>query len=228
MSFQLKDVVPWGRSYEEYASMFSLNAKDLGKRLLGCGDGPASFNSVHSKQGGTIVSVDPIYQFTVDEIKDRIDDAYDQVMVEVEANPHEFVWKNFPSLEAFGQSRMDAMKVFLKDFSQGKTDGRYVVGQLPSLAFEDRAFDLALCSHFLFIYSHHFSFDFHIQSIAELCRVASEVRIFPLLELGSIRSRHADQVIEHLQENGYECAVEEVDYEFQQGGNEMLRVKKGV
>jgi hypothetical protein len=46
-----------------------------------------------------------------------------------------------------------------------------------------------------------------------------------LLELGGRKSRHFDEVIETLVENGYECKVEKVSYEFQKGGNEMLRVK---
>lgn len=44
MSFELDDIVPWGRSFEEYRRMFALSPDDLTGRLLGCGDGPASFN----------------------------------------------------------------------------------------------------------------------------------------------------------------------------------------
>ena len=45
MGFTLENVVPWGRSYDEYVSMFDLTEVDLGLRLLGCGDGPAGFNA---------------------------------------------------------------------------------------------------------------------------------------------------------------------------------------
>lgn len=48
MGFALDKVVPWGRSYEEYISMFDLSEADLQLRILGCGDGPAGFNSVLS------------------------------------------------------------------------------------------------------------------------------------------------------------------------------------
>jgi hypothetical protein len=34
MPFKLEQVVPWGRSFEEYASMFSLNTNDLKKKFL--------------------------------------------------------------------------------------------------------------------------------------------------------------------------------------------------
>ncbi|MEJ2690734.1 MAG: SAM-dependent methyltransferase, partial [Deltaproteobacteria bacterium] len=52
MSFTLEKVVPWGRSFAEYAAMFALSKADLQGRILGCGDGPASFNASLSRQGG--------------------------------------------------------------------------------------------------------------------------------------------------------------------------------
>jgi hypothetical protein len=45
VAFTLDKVVPWGRSFDEYVRMFDLTPADLGKRILGCGDGPASFGS---------------------------------------------------------------------------------------------------------------------------------------------------------------------------------------
>src|SRR5260370_30292561 len=44
-SVRLHEVVPWGRSLDEYRAMFALSEGDLQGRLLGCGDGPASFNA---------------------------------------------------------------------------------------------------------------------------------------------------------------------------------------
>jgi hypothetical protein len=51
MPFTLDEVVPWGRSFDEYVAMFHLTAEDLEKRILGCGDGPAGFNAVMRKLG---------------------------------------------------------------------------------------------------------------------------------------------------------------------------------
>jgi uncharacterized SAM-dependent methyltransferase len=79
----------------------------------------------------------------------------------------------------------------------------------------------------LFLYSEQLSKDFHIDSIKELCRVAEEVRIFPLLELGSRRSRHLELVLKALKQQGYSVEILPVEYEFQRGGNEMIRVTSG-
>lgn len=45
MPFTLENIVPWGRSLDEYISMFQLSGKDLDAKILGCADGPASFNA---------------------------------------------------------------------------------------------------------------------------------------------------------------------------------------
>ena len=44
MGFSLGQIVPWGRSYDEYVAMFDLRAPELGRRLLGWAGGPAAFN----------------------------------------------------------------------------------------------------------------------------------------------------------------------------------------
>jgi hypothetical protein len=224
MVFTLEKVVPWGRSFDEYRAMFALSDADLTKSILGCGDGPAGFNSILTKQGGKILSVDPIYGFAMSEIKRRIAETYDQIMEQTRRNQHEFVWSHIPSLEDLGRIRMAAMEEFLADYAQGKREDRYVEGELPTLPFETGQFEIAVCSHFLFLYSEQLSLDFHLRSIKELCRIAKEVRIFPILELGSRKSRHVDAVVAELQEDGFELSMVTVPYEFQRGGNQMLRV----
>ncbi len=225
MGFTLEQVVPWGRSYEEYASMFSLSEIDVQKRILGCGDGPAGFNAELTYRGGRVTSVDPIYQFSADEIKRRIEETYETVLEQTRKNQNEFVWKSIKNVDELVEVRMEAMNQFLEDYPLGKAKGRYITGNLPDLPFPDNEFDLALCSHLLFLYSEHFDAEFHLKSIVELCRVAHEVRVFPLLELGAKKSRHLDEVVAKLAAYGCECAIEKVEYEFQKGGNEMLVVK---
>jgi hypothetical protein len=224
MAFTLKEVVPWGRSFREYVAMFSLSEEDLEKRILGCGDGPASFNCEMKRLGGRAVSVDPIYRFSVDEIRGRINEVYEEVMEQTRKNKNEFVWRHISSIDELGRVRMSAMNDFLADYASGLKEGRYVDASLPSLPFTDGEFDIALCSHYLFLYSEHLSEDFHVQSIKELCRVASETRVFPLLELGAVRSRHLDAVVDRLGKDGFAVSIEKVPYEFQRGGNQMLRV----
>ena len=118
------------------------------------------------------------------------------------------------------------MEGFLADYDAGKQEGRYQVAELPSLPFPDDAFDMALCSHLLLLYSHLLSLDFHLASLRELCRVAKEVRVFPLLDMVGNISEHLTALRLALAREGIETVIEEVAYEFQKGGNQMLRVMR--
>jgi hypothetical protein len=101
------------------------------------------------------------------------------VIDQTRQNQNEFVWEVISSVEELGKARMAAMKAFLDDFPAGLVEGRYLNSELPTLPFPDDSFDLALCSHLLFLYSQQLDEEFHHSSLLELCRVAKEVRVFP-------------------------------------------------
>jgi hypothetical protein len=223
----LPSVMPWGRSLEEYVRMFDLRDSDLASRILDCAAGPAGFNAEMHRRGCTVVSCDPIYRFSAAEIARRIDETCDIMLRNASAARANFVWTEMQSPERLGEIRMAAMRLFVEDFSPGLAEGRYRCAELPSLPFRDAEFDLAVCSHFLFTYSQLLPLDFHVASVRELCRVAKEARLFPLLpNFGSARSSHAVALVDQLTAQGYRCEIQRVRYEFQKGGNEMLRVVK--
>ncbi|MGB3240930.1 MAG: hypothetical protein WBB29_21770 [Geitlerinemataceae cyanobacterium] len=224
MGLQLDRVIPWGRSFEEYVRMFHLTSTDLQFSILDCAGGPASFNAGMYRQRHRVISCDPIYQFTAAAIAQRIRDTYSTVIEGVRANSDCYMWREIATPQQLGEVRMAAMNEFLADLPQGLAKGRYRVGELPDLPFADRTFDLALCSHFLFAYSHLFCAEFHWQSIRELCRVASQVRIFPLLDIGGAISSHLELILRELEREGYQATIEPVPYEFQKSGNRMLKI----
>jgi len=224
MAFTLDKVVPWGRSLDEYVRMFNLPKDDLRGKILGCGDGPSSFNSEMRQRGYKVISCAPLYRFTAEEIKGRIDETYDTVLEQTSLNKNNFVWDTIKSVKELGKVRMDAMIKFLKDYDLGKKAGRYIAASLPKLPFASKQFDLALCPHFFFLYTEQLSLDFHRKSLHEMCRVAKEVRIFPLIDLKITRSPYIDTIIPELEEHGYDVRIEKVSYEFQCGGDEMMRI----
>ncbi|MCG6136032.1 MAG: SAM-dependent methyltransferase [Nostoc sp. LLA-1] len=226
MGFKLESVIPWGRSMQEYIQMFDLTPEELNLNILDCAGGPASFNVEMTLQGYQVISCDPVYQFTADEIYQRIQDTYETVIQGVTANQECYVWQNIPSPEMMGEIRMAAMNKFLQDFPLGINQERYVKDELPVLSFESNQFDLALCSHLLFTYSEQLSVDFHLASIVEMCRVAKEVRIFPLLKLSGELSPWLQPVMNELQQRGYSVKIQQVPYEFQKHGHQMLCINK--
>ena len=226
MSVILNQVIPWGRSLQEYTRMFNLSDEELNLRILGVGDGPASFNSEMNTLGHTVLSIDPIYSFSRAQIEGRIEESYDTLISQVERKPDNFVWDFFSDPAHCGRFRLETMRKFLEDFEVGKTQGRYLPESLPTLSLTDCQFDLALCSHLLFLYSVQLSFDFHRDSIQELCRVSQEVRIFPLLTLNCERSPYVAPIQSHFSEARFTVDICRVPYEFQKGGNEMMRIHR--
>lgn len=223
---QLSQVVPWGRSLAEYVGMFALSERDLAKRILGCADGPASFNAEMFGRGYRVVSCDPLYVFSSQEIRQRFDATFATMMGQMPAKRDNFVWDTIPSIQALGEMRMAAMEAFLRDFTRNRRDNRYVVSALPHLAFTDNAFDLALCSNFLFLYSEHLEEAFHVAALRELCRVAMEVRVFPLLDLDGQVPPHLGPALTALRRAGFQATVRGVPYEFLKGANEMLVIER--
>lgn len=226
MSVELEEIIPWGRNLAEYRRMFSLTAADLQKRILGCADGPASFNAELTAVNHSIISVDPIYAYSAAQIEQRVQETYPDMIAQVAQTEADYVWHHIRSPQQLAEVRLAAMNRFLADFEAGKADGRYQAHALPDLPFAAGTFDLALCSHFLFLYSEQLSLDFHVTAVAELMRVAGECRLFPLLDLKCRTSVHLQPVIQAMRQMGYQAAVETVDYEFQRGGDQMLRVSQ--
>lgn len=225
MAFELKNIVPWGRTLVEYRNMFDFTDSDMNKRIISFGDGPASFNYEMTKQKKSVISLDPIYQFSKEDVENRIEETKDIVMKHMKENQDNFIWtsiKNLPELESL---RMGAMSDFIADFELGKNQDRYVKHELPAITdFNEQVFDLGLSSHFLLLYS-KLGLDFHIKSITEMLRICKEVRIFPLVNLNAEKSEVLEGIIEEF-EKDFKLSIVPVNYEFQKGGNEMLRIQR--
>ena len=98
---------------------------------MGCGDGSASFNAELTKRGGNITSVDPVYYFCADQIRQMISEAYYKVINQTRKNHEKFIWKEITSVEELERIKMSAMAKFLEDFPKGIIQKRDVPGELP-------------------------------------------------------------------------------------------------
>ena len=129
---QLDDIVPWGRSLSEYRRLFDLSGDDLSRTILGCGDGPASFNAEMTALGHTVISIDPLYASSAADIRRRITETYDTVIELTRAAAVRFVWCEFADVDALGKARLTAMERFLQDYDAGSACGRYRAESLPA------------------------------------------------------------------------------------------------
>lgn len=222
---ELKQIVPWGRDFLEYSDMFSLSSLGPNDSVLGCGDGPASFNAESTAKGIRVTSADPVYGFSKADIAKRIGEVRDEVMPQVRAKIDDYVWRSVQSPDELERRRMQAMQLFLNDFESGLKEQRYIAASLPTLPFPDKSFDYGLCSHLLFLYSPQMDELQHIDSVLELCRVAKDVRIYPLISIdNNERSKHLPAVFSALTHAGYTYQEVPVSYEFVRGAKTMLRI----
>jgi hypothetical protein len=57
--------------------------------------------------------------------------------------------------------------------------------------------------------------------------VAAEIRIFPLVgQFDAEYSPYVNAILIRLRAEGCECEIKQVPYEFQKGGNEMMRIRR--
>ena len=204
--------------------MFDLAEADLARGVLDCGGGPASFVAELAMTGVRAVAVDPIYALPGDQIRARFAAVVGPMLEQVRATPDHWTWTYHRDPDDLCAHRRAALEGFLADYEAGLREHRYVVGQLPALPFKSDSFGIAVCSHLLFLYSDLLSEEFHLQSLLELCRIADEVRCFPLLTLNHHLSPHLAPVRAALESVGLNCEVVRVSYKLQRGGNQMLRI----
>ncbi|MCR5599754.1 MAG: SAM-dependent methyltransferase [Ruminococcus sp.] len=222
---KLEKVVPWGRNIGEYRSMFLLDDDDMKKKIAGFGDGPASFNCQATAEGADITSFDPIYCFSAQQLRSRINEVRDIIIPQMKENSDNYVWDRIKSVRELEDIRMSAMDMFLDDFEQGKAEGRYICHELPDrLPYEDGTFDIGLSSHFLLMYD-QLGYDFHIAALSEMLRVCKEVRIFPLGDLDGRELHLVEQVIEHFH-RVFKVEILKTGYRFQRNADSMMKIRR--
>jgi hypothetical protein len=203
MPFDLDDIAPRGWTLAEYCTMFDLGDAERRLSILGCGDGPSSFNAEGTAQNMRIVSVDPLYALRAPDIRARCAATTDV------AGSHD-----------------TALAQFLADYELGVDQGRYVTGGADDLPFPDGSYDLALCPHLLFVHGARHPLALHLKAIRELMRVAEELRIFPLQEAGGVESRHLKAVMLGVPRLGYRCERLPAGGSATPGGGEMLKISR--
>jgi SAM-dependent methyltransferase len=222
----LRGVTPWGRQAFEYQAFFDLAAGSPPGRVLDCGAGPSSFTAEMSRQAWDVIAVDPLYRLDGPSIGTLVDDARGRMSAAMAMERDRFRWDFYGSPERLLTLRDGACRTFLEDYPQGRAAGRYVEGRLPALEFRDDTFALALCSHFLFLYSDDLDEAFHIRSLVELGRVAREIRVFPLIRMDGAPAQHVAPVCVALGRHGLNASIDPVPFEFQRGATRMLRITR--
>lgn len=210
----------WVHTLDDYRHMFDLSEKDLQRTIVDYPASISSFNAEMHALGHNIISADPHYELPPMDMSKHVDNIILGLATQIETYADRIQVEGEKILEDILTAWNQAAQQFLADYSGGQTEGRYRFGKLPKLPFKHFEFDLALCPDLLFRSKNH-SPD---QTIEELCRIAHEVRVFPLLdEQGEVSSKLGPTMLK-LQESDFGVEVREVPYRLQKGSNAMLRI----
>lgn len=217
-------LVLWGHSLSDYQEMFNLDEADLSKKILDCFPGPASFNAQLHQQQRDITSCDDLFKLPHPDLENHITDVFQSMLTRVKKHESRFIWDNIGSMDDLARERQAGINQFLTDFDEGVEAGRYKTAKPKNLPFQESEFELALCSHYLFGNRIERDFDTHIAAILEMCRVATEVRLFPLLDSNGEVSPLVGPIMLYLQQHNMGVELAQVRYQFQKNGNAMLRI----
>lgn len=214
----------WGHSFKNYLLMFDLTDNDLQEPILDVAAGASSFNAEMTMRGFHVISSDPLYEHSSENIKAKVALMLDNLETRIGQRQDTFIWDFERSPKQLMLKQRAMAEIFLKDFTKGFEEKRYIPDSLPNLSFADYQFSLAVCANFLFDGPYHHNLDFQLEAIREMCRVSREVRIFPLLDDSGEISANVGPIMAALQAQDYGVEVREVAFHLQKNGNAMLRV----
>jgi hypothetical protein len=221
-------VLVTSRSYDEYVAMFDLDEAALpGLRVLDCCAGASSFVAGACRRGAAAVAVDPLYRLPREEIAETSRSGLAGGNAIWAQHPDRFTWSWYGDPQARDRMRARALAEFVLDLSTHSD--RYVGASLPTLPYDDRAFDLALCSHLLFTWADQLGREWHRAALLELARVAAEVRVFPTVLQGPGEPvPFWDALMADLRDAGLVAELRRSPYEFQVGADHMLVVRRAA
>ena len=223
--FKTDEVVLLGRTFEEYVGMFALDEATLqSSSILDAASGVSSFCAEANARGCSVTASDRIYTLSAGEIERKCRRDLDNMIMQLAGITENYVWDFFPNLDALRTQRERAYRGFIANYRQ-HGNRRYITTEYPDSRFADGQFDLALVSHFLFLYDDQLDYDFHKQTLLELLRIAREVRLFPLVNMRTERASAIAKMIADPAFSAYDIRIVPVDYEFIRNSREMMVIR---
>ncbi len=197
------------RSYEEYRLMFDLGQTDWKHRgpVLDVAGGASSFTAQLNAKGIPAVAVDPFYAGETEEVIGKARQEIEVSSAKIAAISDIYDWSYYGSPDNHREMRERSLELFAEDYRKEDYRARYYSASLPNLPFENDAFGLIVCSHFLFLYADSFGQDFHAAALAELFRVlrpGGELRIYPLINFKWERCPFISDILRELKDLGHE------------------------
>lgn len=221
----LPGVVPsavTGRGLFDYRYMFDLDVEALaGVSVLDCPAGASPFGAQLRARGGTVTSVDPVYDQDTETIAARVATNLAGARGWLAAHAAHIDWDYLGSPDAYLRACELAADLFTVDYTSHRE--HYRAAALPDLPFPDGTFDLALSAHLLFAYPQHLDPHDHVAALLELARVTrGEVRVHPVCDPTATRYPHLDHVRAVLAEHDVDTELRSSEKSWIAAGRDTL------
>lgn len=215
----------WGLSYDDFVAMFALSDVDLKKKILNCMAAPSSFPAIARQKKYNVLTCSDVYGADHKTLQMRAQKEVERAIEFIKTNPKRYSGQVIETPDKYQEFLEENLHQFLSDYEKAKSLGLYSSEALPEVPFADHEFDLAICPHFVFGAGMNYSFDFQLNSILEMCRVAKEVRVFPLLDSDGEEPEQLSLLLQSLADKGFSTRVETVKYRLEAKGDTMLKVR---
>jgi Methyltransferase domain len=219
------------RSLREYRAMFALDDFPSSTSYLDCAAGAASFAAESAREAYAVTATDILFSHPLGEVRRRVLQGVEQTRENIVREPRLYQWRSsggfFKDPAEHTKERTVSAQKFIQDYTREceRAEGseRYISASLETLPFGDDSFDVALCSHFLFLHSASLSETFQLNSIREMARVSRlEVRIYPIVGFDGDNSRVVKSIWRKLQDEGLSLELRDVEYKFFRNASQML------
>lgn len=208
-------------SYEDYCKMFALDKALLQRNILDFPGVFSSFNATAHQEGQSVTSLDGLYDLDISMLENAISQQKQTWITHV--NQMSDSADLLPIAQEKFEKFKQCTKLFLDDYPGGKQQNRYEAWDSESkLPFADHSFQLALCSHWLF--KQDFNLKQTIDFIDELCRVAGEVRIFPVNNAKYEAPDFLGHLMANYQTRGFQISCIAIDFDNHETGSAMLSI----
>ncbi len=213
----------WIYNLNDYRQIFGLTDEELHKTVLDYPGGISSVNAELYAQGFKIVSASPSYRLAFKEMQERAKEILQKKIVylhqhlEMLSNPTPEVVN-----EVIGRWQISAEQ-FLADYERGKKQGRYLPLEGPPFTDLTQKFELLLCTDFLFNQSHETPLSAQ-EIMNELCKLSSEIRIFPLPDAKTPVAAELGPIMLLFQQSNFGVEVRAVNYQLRTDANAFLRI----
>lgn len=214
-----------GYSLADCRDIFLLSDEDLNKKIIHLGSGFSSFCAEMKALGKGAIACDPIYQNSEDQLNSLYQSHSHWLSEHLQIDSEHYHWQKYKNLNQYLSNYKSIAQNFLADITQDTDHERYLSTEYAELQISPNQYQLMLCSNY-FLQNQASSVKAQLHVIKSLCDVATELRIYPLLDRFTQSTDDLGPLILALQAENYLIEVKKSNYEFLKEADALLCISR--